>query len=171
MATLLLAAISTAYATCYLQGTIVAFRPGNLVSAGHWFTETSAYTYNCGPGTVTCSISPNNGNSGSWSADVYAAENVYKYDIYSVTAAGMNSSTSTAYAWPTVGAGFAEAGWYDQASPNNLGGDPGFIVEFFDQVTGSWFTDMNDGRTVNGQVGPYWQGTGHRLASTATSCN
>lgn len=120
--------ISTAYATCYLQGVVLCFEDSDTVSSDWCFGTT--YTF----GSTS---SPSTGCSG-YTAAVIADENAYRWDLMSASRGGKNHESS-----------LDRTSYCDGASTGNgvLTGfnnyNQGFRCRWFNPNLGTQVTGMN----------------------------
>jgi hypothetical protein len=149
--------ITSAYAACYLQGDICLYANGQLVEAGacvesySFVVQTSPYQT-----SSACSLT----------ANVYADQNAYQYNIYSVTAGGMNSSGAQSYG-PGWGDG-GTFGWYNQYYPGVAGN--GFQIYYVNSPLGITATAIN-GPPGNGNLQIVNRTFYYLLDQTPTACN
>ena len=155
LAVLVAGVVTTAYATCYLQGVVVAKASGDLVVAGGCIVS-----YSCG-NTVTPS------SCCSLTADVYANEYAYKYDLYSVTAGGRSSESLNS--WLNWCDGASLHGWAAQDYHGRAGG--GFDIYYYDPNLGTTAYGHNGDPAFNAAYSAFYQPVCHYLDISAAACN
>jgi len=152
LAAVVAGAVTTAYATCYLGNVIGCFSYTDLV-AGSWCFGTT-YTF----GSTS---NPSTGCSG-FTANVYADENAYRYDLVSVSVGGKNMQPANTYTSYCSG----------QSTGNGLhtfAGDTGsFEVYYLDANVGSEVTGWNGPSNVGTA---FFVTTAHYLVDPTTACN
>jgi hypothetical protein len=130
LALALLGMAVTAYSTCYLNQVVLCFKSGDRVAG--------SYAHAGG-------IDNNNSSYGSFYTDVYADEDSWRYDRYSVTRGGRNTDkTYNSYCVGTC-TGNAAAGPYTQGSDPN-----GFAVHYYNPALGANVSAYNGDSTVIG---------------------
>lgn len=137
---------ASAYATCYLNAVVLCFKAGDSVNGSYAFTQS--------PGP-------------SYTTAVYANENAYRYDSYSVSSGGRTPNNNyTSYC-----DGVTHGNDGPATTPND--GNAGFQVYWYNPNVGSTVTGFND---VTG-AGPWSNGiefysvTANWSDKNSSSCN
>jgi hypothetical protein len=147
LALALLGMAVTAYSTCYLNQVVLCFKSGDLISTG-----SSGYWHASGTvigGTETY---------GTFYTDVYADEDSWRYDKYSVPRGGKTPAVPgngyTSYCVGTCTGGAGGAGPYTQ------GNDPfGFQAHYYNPLIFSTISAYNGNPTIIGTTTTVCGGT------------
>lgn len=146
----LLALVGTAYATCYLNQVVLCFKAGDTVVGSYLYTGGS------GPNT-------------SFTTQVYADEDCWRYDLYSVTRGGRTLASAKSYLSYCVGIN----GAVGAVGPNTHENDQtGFEVYFYNPNVGSTVTGWNapgGGPTSDGR--DFYHVTAYYVDQDSVQCN